>query len=169
MTHPCMSPTTVTGALTWTTFDSRMRTSFVFSHISLSSASWRSCFRSSCWIQASRSKGAIAGIRWRSRELTWVCCCDLFTCSSSKHATSGSVVYKFYPSSPALYISPVSAQISPRLPLDPNIFTEIDYYQVTLHIVLSRDIGLEDWNWLFWQESWFYCRVYPRRCVPESV
>lgn len=59
MTHPCMSPTTVTGALTWTTLDSRIRTSFVFSHISRTRASCRSCFRRSCWIQASRSKGAM--------------------------------------------------------------------------------------------------------------
>lgn len=60
MTHPWMSPTTVTGALTCTTFDSRMSTSFVFSHISRSSASCSSCFRSNCSMQASRSKGAIA-------------------------------------------------------------------------------------------------------------
>lgn len=43
-----------------TTLDSRMRTSFVFSHISRSNASCKSCFRRSCWMQASRSKGAMS-------------------------------------------------------------------------------------------------------------
>lgn len=60
MTHPWISPTTVTGALIWTTLDSRMRTSFVFSHISRSKTSCRSCFLNSCEIHASRSKGAIS-------------------------------------------------------------------------------------------------------------
>jgi hypothetical protein len=54
-----MSPTTVTGALTCTTLDSRMRTSFVFSHISRRRASWSNCLWRSCWMHASRSKGAI--------------------------------------------------------------------------------------------------------------
>ena len=43
-----------------TTLDSRIRTSFVFSHISRSNASCKSCFRRSCWMQASRSKGAMS-------------------------------------------------------------------------------------------------------------
>ena len=44
----------------WTTLDSRISTSFVFSHISRSRTSCRSCFRKSCEIHASRSKGAIS-------------------------------------------------------------------------------------------------------------
>lgn len=61
-THPCMSPTTVTGALTCTTLDSLISTSLVFSHISLNRASCSSCFRRSCSMHASRSKGAIRSI-----------------------------------------------------------------------------------------------------------
>lgn len=123
MTHPCMSPTTVTGALTWTTFDSRIRTSFVFSHISLSSASWRSCLRSNCWIQASRSKGAIAlrdqgGEAAISPEAAVVTCLLRMPCSKSnsplstqsKRATRGSPAYKSYHSSPDLFVSPVKVQ-----------------------------------------------------------
>lgn len=60
-THPCISPTTVTGALTCTTLLSCINTSFVFSQISRKSASCRSCFFSSRCIHASRSKGAIVG------------------------------------------------------------------------------------------------------------
>ncbi len=58
-THPWISPTTVTGALTCTTLLSLINTSFVFSHISLSNASPRSCFLYSCSMQASRSKAPI--------------------------------------------------------------------------------------------------------------
>ena len=86
MTHPCISPTTVTGALTWTTLDSRIRTSFVFSHISRSSASCKSCLRRSCWMQASRSKGAIFLSKFTVQQIrvdrTIICAC-LVTASKS--------------------------------------------------------------------------------------
>jgi hypothetical protein len=65
--HPCISPTTVTGALTCTTLDSLMRISFVFAQISRKRASCKSCLRSSCSIHASRSKGAMIGSVLRSR------------------------------------------------------------------------------------------------------
>lgn len=57
--HPWISPTTVTGALTWTTLLSRISTSFVFSQISRRSASCSSCLRMSCSMHASRLNGAI--------------------------------------------------------------------------------------------------------------
>jgi hypothetical protein len=66
--HPCISPTTVTGALTCTTLDSLMRTSFVFAQISRKRASCKSCLRRSCSIHASRSKGAMF-LQSRARQL----------------------------------------------------------------------------------------------------
>ena len=49
-THPCISPTTVTGELTCTTLLSLINTSFVFSHISLNSASPNNCLFETCSI-----------------------------------------------------------------------------------------------------------------------
>lgn len=80
LTDPWMSPTTVTGALTCTTFDSRIRTSLVFSHISRRSTSCNSCFLRSWAMQASRSKGAILWLLWKMRACddhyfgsVWLC------------------------------------------------------------------------------------------------
>ena len=44
MTDPCMSPTTVTGAERCTTLDSRIKSSFTFSHTSFTAGSASSCF-----------------------------------------------------------------------------------------------------------------------------
>lgn len=69
ITHPWISPTTVTGAEMWTTLLSRMRTSLVFSQISRRRASPRSRFWRSLEMQASMSKTPMyGGIRegWRS-------------------------------------------------------------------------------------------------------
>lgn len=63
MAHPWISPTTVTGALTCTTLDSRISTSLVFSHISRINASCKSCFSRSWSIHASRLNGAIKRLR----------------------------------------------------------------------------------------------------------
>lgn len=62
-----MSPTTVTGALMWTTLPSLMSSSLVFSQISLSNASPNNCLRSSVDMQESRSK-AIVDDEWRTLD-----------------------------------------------------------------------------------------------------
>lgn len=61
-TYPWISPTTVTGALTCTTFDSLINTSFVRSHISRTRVSCSSCFRSNWSMQESKLNGAILRI-----------------------------------------------------------------------------------------------------------
>lgn len=58
-TDPWISPTTVTGDETCITLLSRIKTSFVFSQISLNSASLSSCFLNACSMHWSKLNGAI--------------------------------------------------------------------------------------------------------------